>query len=259
MKKHLAVAASLLLMSVLPATAFGYNAIEVKNGGTIKGIVKLKGAIPPEESVAIDRNTEICGSAQELNKYILSDSRMKNVVVFLDNPQQGKPLSEVSVVNLTINKCRVEPLVSIGFVGGKFLFKNTDEILHTLQLKLWLEYQRLASARPLENGATIYNLAFPVKDKQIEKPIKEYHRFQPDTGSIKITSNSDPWIRGYVFVFDHPYAAVTDGEGEFVLSNVPPGEYTLKVWHEGLGMQQRTVKVVSGETVKLEVEIGGEQ
>lgn len=257
MKKCIAIAASLLLISAFQTTAFSYNPIEVKNGGTIKGVIKLKGAIPSEENIAIDKNTKICGAAQPLNKYILSGSKIKNVVVFLDNPQQGKPLSKESVVNLTINKCRVTPLVSVGFVGGKFLLKNTDEILHTLQLKLWLEYQKLVSARPLKDGATIYNLAFPIKDKQIEKSIKECHRYQPDTGLIKVTSNSDPWLRGYVFIFDHPYAAVTDKKGEFVLSNVPPGEYTLNIWHEGLGMQKKTVKVASGETVKLEVEVGG--
>lgn len=232
--------------------AMGYEVVDVKNGATIKGVVKFKGIVPTDGSVAIDRNVEVCGKEQKLNKYIITNSLVKNVVVFIDEPKKGKPIPKNSVVDLTINKCKVEPLVSVGFVGGKFLLRNNDDILHTLQLKLWLEYQRKVSARPLENGATIYNIALPHKGKKIEKPIKESHRYQPDTGVIRITSNSHIWMRGYIFVFDHPYAAVTDDKGSFVIDNLLPGEYVLKVWHEGFGFQEKKIKLSPGETANIE-------
>ncbi|MBI4848553.1 MAG: carboxypeptidase regulatory-like domain-containing protein [Nitrospirae bacterium] len=254
--KKLLLAVSLLLFAAFTTAASAYETVDVKNGGAIKGVVKFKGSIPPNESIAIDKNIEVCGTAQVLNEYLVYDSRLKNAVVFIDSPKQGKPLPKDSVVTLNIRNCRVSPLVSIGFVGGKFVFKNEDDILHTLQLKLWLEYQRLASARPLKDGATIYNIAFPTKDKQIEKPIKEYYRYHTDTGFIRVTSNSDPWMRGYVYVFDHPYAAVTDGRGEFVLDNLPPGEYTLNVWHEDAGLQKKNIKVTPSGTVEVEIEFG---
>jgi hypothetical protein len=254
--KYLLLAVSFMLCAAFTTSTFAYEAIKVKTGGAVKGVVKFKGSIPVDDSVVIDKDITVCGTAQNMYTYLVYNSRLKNAVVFIDSPKQGKPLPKDSIVDLTIRSCRVEPLVSVGFVGGKFVFKNQDDILHTLQLKLWLEYQRLASGRPLKDGATIYNIAFPTRDKQIEKPIKEYYRYHTDTGFIRVTSNSDPWMRGFVYVFDHPYAAVTDGKGEFVLEDLPPGDYTLNVWHEGEGMQSKNIKVAPSGTTEIEIEFG---
>jgi hypothetical protein len=39
-------------------------------------------------------------------------------------------------------------------------------------------------------------------------------------------------MSAYVVVTETPYFAKTDKDGKFVLKDVPPGKYTLKVWHE---------------------------
>jgi hypothetical protein len=251
--KHLVVAVSILFVAAFAGIALGHEVVEVKDGATIKGVVKFKGTVSADETIAIDRNTDICGKEQKLNKHIINDSMVKNVVVFIDDPKKGKPIPKDSKVELAIKKCMVEPLVSIGFVGGNFILRNDDEILHTLQLKLWLEYQLKVSARPLKDGATIYNIAFPQKGKVIEKPIKAAHRYQADTGVIRVTSNSHTWMRGYVFAFDHPYAAVTDDNGSFVIDNLLPGEYTLKIWHEGFEWQEKKIKLTEKETANIEI------
>jgi hypothetical protein len=49
---------------------------------------------------------------------------------------------------------------------------------------------------------------------------------------------------------------VTGPQGEFVLDNVPPGKYTLKVWHETLGTVTRDVTVGDQDTTGLTVEMG---
>lgn len=257
--KKIMIAFVFLLFAGFPDRIPAYEIKDIKNGGAVKGVVKFIGKVPQAESIAIDKDTSVCGPVHNLDKYRVVNSGMANAVVFIENPGHGKPIPKDSVVALSIHACKVEPLVSIGFVGGKFMFRNNDDILHTLQLKLWLEYQRLASARPLKEGATIYNIAFPKKGVNIEKPIKSYYRYHKDTGFIRVTSNSHPWMRGYVFVFDHPYAAVTDDNGGFMLDNLPQGEYTLNVWHEDLGIEQKTLKVAPGKTLELEVEIGEKQ
>jgi hypothetical protein len=55
-----------------------------------------------------------------------------------------------------------------------------------------------------------------------------------------------------MFVAPHPYYAVTDENGAFVLTDVPPGEYELVAWHEGwqvLG-QQSTFDVLTEKKVE---------
>ena len=54
---------------------------------------------------------------------------------------------------------------------------------------------------------------------------------------------------------EHPYYTVSDGLGEFTLTDVPAGEYKLKFWHEMLGETMRNVTVEAGSDVNLSVEM----
>ena len=56
---------------------------------------------------------------------------------------------------------------------------------------------------------------------------------------IKIECNIHPWMNGWVRVFDHPYFAVTDADGNFELKNAPAGNYRLMVWHGQGGWRGR--------------------
>jgi hypothetical protein len=61
---------------------------------------------------------------------------------------------------------------------------------------------------------------------------------------------------GWVIVQEHPYYAVTDGNGKFSLGDVPPGEYTLRIWHEILGEKRQPITVKAKDVTLVEVELG---
>jgi hypothetical protein len=92
------------------------------------------------------------------------------------------------------------------------------------------------------------NLAQPKFKKTITQQFE-----QPEF--IKVTCDAHGWMSGWIVVEDHPYYAVTDQTGSFNLSNVPPGDYEVKVWHETLGEKTQKVSVKPKAETKATFEL----
>ena len=71
-------------------------------------------------------------------------------------------------------------------------------------------------------------------------------------GLVKIRCEVHPWMTAYIMVTEHPYHAVSDIYGEYELSDVPPGVYQLKVWHESLGTQEKRIEIKQAGTQKVD-------
>lgn len=52
-----------------------------------------------------------------------------------------------------------------------------------------------------------------------------------------------PEMEGYVVVLQNPYFAVTGADGHYKIDNVPPGKYSVGVWHAKLKVQPKAVTV----------------
>ncbi len=75
-----------------------------------------------------------------------------------------------------------------------------------------------------------------------------------DVGVASLLCNVHPEMSGYVVVVATPYFAVTDGQGEFDIKDVPPGHYTLTTWSEEGKPVTQAVDVAAGAvTVNLTV------
>jgi hypothetical protein len=48
---------------------------------------------------------------------------------------------------------------------------------------------------------------------------------------IRIECNIHPWMGGWLRVFNHPYFAITDADGNFEMAKAPVGNWRLIVWH----------------------------
>lgn len=149
-----------------------------------------------------------------------------------------------------------EPAIAIGYVGNEFVLRNEDDELHTTHLYLQLAYQKAVSGRPIENGATLYNIAFPKKDMEVRRPIKSYHHFDDDTGAIDIRCNPHPAESAAALIFDHPYVVVTDAGGAFAMDNAPPGNHELWVWHQGEARKWKDVEIKERGATEVAVDLG---
>jgi hypothetical protein len=192
--------------------------------------------------------------ADDLTGRVVAPSGSGPAVVFLKGITGGEVPSRDTVITHRAGGT-FDPVVSLGFVGNQFVFKNEDERLHTTHLMLHLASQEIRSGRPLKNGATVYNIAFPVPGMEVRRPIKAYSGFSDDTGVIDVRCNPHPDEAATLLVFDHPYAAVSGADGAFTIPEVPAGSHDVWVWHDGETRMWRTVEVSASGATEIVVEV----
>ncbi|MEE8459251.1 MAG: carboxypeptidase regulatory-like domain-containing protein, partial [Phycisphaerales bacterium] len=112
--------------------------------------------------------------------------------------------------------------------------------------------------RILNNDGVLHNVhTWPRKNrsKNVAMPgsVKEMNLKFRRNERIRVTCDVHSWMEAWVVVTEHPYYAVSDADGTFTLADVPPGTYTLRIWHETLGEaeQQVTVKPKSESRVEF--------
>jgi plastocyanin len=61
-----------------------------------------------------------------------------------------------------------------------------------------------------------------------------------------------PEMEGFVVVLPNTYFAVSDKEGHFEIAGVPPGQYTIGVWHPKLKAQPKPATVEAGKAATVD-------
>jgi carboxypeptidase family protein len=65
---------------------------------------------------------------------------------------------------------------------------------------------------------------------------------------IPVKCNIHPWMHGYFAVLETTHYAVTDANGSYSITGVPPGKYTVTAWQEANSPISKEVTVTAGET-----------
>jgi plastocyanin len=78
----------------------------------------------------------------------------------------------------------------------------------------------------------------------------KYHQFD-NPGVWTMLCNVHAEMSAYVIVTETPYFATTAKDGKFTLKDVPPGKYTLKIWHEKAKPLTLPIDVSENPTVNV--------
>ena len=226
----LVVGASLSLAS----GALGYDAGAVSNGGSISGTITFAGDAPEVKPVEVTKDTKVCAQTQKYDESLVvgENKGIKNAVVSISNISNGKDFGEAMVLDQ--KECVYTPHIVLTPAGSELEILNNDGILHNIHT--------YSEANPA------FNQAQPKFKKKLKKKFD-----QPEV--VRVECDAHGWMKGWIVVMDHPYYAVTDGEGKFSLSDVPAGEYEVKIWHETLGETMQKVTVEAGGAASLAVEL----
>ncbi len=73
-----------------------------------------------------------------------------------------------------------------------------------------------------------------------------------EPGLVKVYCEIHKHMRGFVLVLDTPWFAATDADGNFVIADVPPGEYRLRAFLPTEATLEQGVTISAGQTTHAE-------
>ena len=212
-----------------------YRVMEVKNGGELTGKVLYKGKAPKPKVLKIAKDLHVCGKSEKYDESLIVDAKtggLKNAVVWLEDIEAGKGWDyNGKKPELDQNGCVFIPHVLVVPVKKDFYVLNNDGILHNIHTVSKLNRS--------------INKAQPKFAKRIKLKFRK-----PEFVMVKCDVHN--WMKAWVVVAKHPYYVVTDDAGTFSLGQIPPGKYTVKVWHETLGEQSTTVEIKANQSSQVE-------
>ena len=99
------VSLALLLVALLvglPAYLLAYQGGDVKDGGTISGVVKFAGTAPAPKKLDVSKDKEVCAkSAKTDQSLVVSNGNLVNAVVSITDIKTGKKIDTAKKVKLT--------------------------------------------------------------------------------------------------------------------------------------------------------------
>lgn len=208
--------------------------------GAVAGVVRYLGP-DPDRPVTMDE--PLCRGLRPgpLDSGVIQrgpENGLANVLVYLDwKTGSGRDLPRGPVpeqpVGFRHEACLIEPRVAAATVGQRVRVVNRDPTLHSIRV---LADHHRDVARDL-----------PFRDQELDLA------FDRPEVAVALRCGVHPWARAWLAVLPHPHATVTGPEGTFELDGLPPGTYTVELWHELLGTERRTARIGRGQTHRLDV------
>ena len=231
MKGRFALLAAVAAFTAAPA--FAYEGGAVADGGSVSGTVKYAGAAPAPKKLDITKDKEVCAAKEHFDESLVvgSGGGLKNAVVSITNITKGKPMDTTTGSTLDQKGCQYQPRVTLVQVNAPLKILNDDGILHNIHT--------FSKKNPPVNRAQ------PKFKKEMDEKFTTPEVFE-------VRCDAHAWMGGWMVVQDTPYYVLTDDTGTFKLTDVPPGEYELKVWHEKLGEQTQKVTVAAKGDAKAD-------
>lgn len=219
---------SMLVIGVTgTASGEAYQVINVTDGGTIKGIASWKGDIPELPLFGDIVHPEVCGETQR-SEALLVDPKNRGVrwvLVYLERIEKGKAPAEKYWLHMGKDKTnKVPDTEACQFKQHIFPFVRS-QVVAMVNFESILHNPNFFD----ERHVSVLNMVMPTPYREVAHTILQYH----GKGVMPYQCDIHSHMNGYWAGFHHPYFAVTDADGKFEISGVPPGKYTLVAWHEG--------------------------
>ena len=237
-----------------------YKEASVANGGTIKGVVALKGDVPPPimKDLNKEKNSEFCSNhpttkdgIRTIRKVEVNDGKLRNAVVLIENIESGKAWSK-EPTHFEFKNCDIFPKVTVvrkpakGVKKGLVTITNEDpDILHNPH-----GYMVKGAKRQ-----TLFNKPLPSKgaNTDVTKTLKRFKKNKK--GNFFVQCDQHNFMEADARMVWNPYFTVTGDDGSFALDQVPAGKYKVTAWHPYVGQVTQEISVTGGKEADAQFEL----
>lgn len=215
-----------------------YFHVDAATAGTIQGKIVYHGAVPKPRVISMDADAA-CEQANG-NKTVYDepvmvskDGGLANVFVYIKSGLEGKKFeAPKQQIELDQHGCMFVPHI-LGIQAAEPIdIKNSDKVAHNIH------------TMPKNNRE--------FNDEQAPGAPDAVHKFARTEVMVPVKCNVHQWMHAYIGVVENPYFEVTGRDGSFELKNVPPGDYTVAIWHEKLGEQTQQVHVAPSQQAAID-------
>jgi hypothetical protein len=202
--------------------------VDPLTAGSISGTIRYTGKRPRPTTIDMSEDPACVeahrGKAIDESLLISPNGALANAFVYVKTGLDGKNF-EVPSTPVTIDQkgCWFRPRV-LGIQTNQILHvTNSDPVTHNIhpmaQINREWNHSQGAGDAPLVRKFIKPEIMIPVK------------------------CNIHHWMRAYIGVVDHPCFAVSTQDGSYTIAGLPPGTYTIEVWHESLGTEEQQITV----------------
>lgn len=223
--------------------ALAYQEVLVVDGGVLKGKVTLKGGkpVPRGFNLVTFPDPVYCGRISNgqgfrlLKEFTVADDHgAQDVIVMLTGVEKGKPF-KFKAPRIEAIDCRFNPFMTVVRDQDKVEIVNMDPVMHDIQA---YETSNLGPR-------VLFNVPLPMNPHHPKEAAMDanYHKHmvgEPSVQTIHMTKGRrifvmqcgfHAYMESWGLAVDNPYYASTDQSGRFEISDIPPGTYTVSVWH----------------------------
>jgi Carboxypeptidase regulatory-like domain len=209
-----------------------YFKVDPATAGGVTGKVLYAGRKPTPKPINMSEDPACVaahqGKAFDESLVVSPDHSLENAFVYIKTGLEGKAF-EVPSTPVVIDQrgCWFHPHVLGAQTNQVIKIVNSDPVTHNIHPMAELNREWNHSQGPGD----------PALSRKFIKP----------EIMIPVKCNIHSWMHAYIGILDHPYFAVTKQDGTFQIPNLPPGTYTLAVWHEKLGTQEQQLTIEPGK------------